>query len=91
MTNMASDDTSREKFPSISVIVPFVVPFSTTLAPAIAPKASSTVPLTSRLAACWGSTPTATSEEVATVGAAKDSPVETRNMEVPNINAVGTG
>ena len=42
---------SSVKLPSISVIVPLVVPFITTDAPATGPKASSTTPVT--FAFCW--------------------------------------
>ena len=46
ISNVAPEDTDREKFPSKSVTVPFVVPFSTTLAPITgSPIASLTVPL----------------------------------------------
>ena len=41
----------RLKLPSVSVIVPFVVPFTTTDAPAIGPNSSSTVPVTFPF--CW--------------------------------------
>ena len=42
---------SNVKLPSISVTFPFVVPFTSTVAPVIGPKASSTTPLTFPL--CW--------------------------------------
>lgn len=42
---------SRLKFPSTSVILPFVVPLITTDAPATGPKSSSTTPLT--FPVCW--------------------------------------
>ena len=40
--------TSMEKFPSMSVVVPLVVPFWITFAPATGPNASLTVPVTLR-------------------------------------------
>ena len=84
--------TSSAKFPSMSVIVPLVVPFSTTFAPATGPNSSSTIPLIVYLACCGEATTGLSSAElsVPVEGLAEAIPIDAKNMEVPKNIALDT-
>ena len=86
------EDTSNVKLPSISVIVPLVVPFSTTLAPAMGPSASSITPLILCFACCGEATIGVGSTEpnVPIDGFADAIPIDARNIEAPKNIALDT-